>query len=111
MSKNKGLPTGVTQEQVNSWKEKHGKVKMITVPRENGESVDYIIGRPDRTIVDMWAHHIDNDNRVKSREVLKKNCILFGDTSLFDKDVNLESTVYKKIQEMLELYRAEEKEL
>jgi hypothetical protein len=105
------LPKGVTEEQIQEWKDKHGKVKLITCKRENGESVDFIIGQPTRDILDSWAHHHNNDDIVKSRKVLENSCILFGDKALFAKDINLQSTVLKKVQEMLENLQTEEKEL
>jgi len=105
------LPEGVTQDQVNTWKEKYGKVKVITVKRENGKEVQFVIGQPTREILDSWAHYHNNDQIAKARGVLKGSCILHGDQSLFDKDVNLESTVLKKVQEMLVTLEAEEKEL
>jgi hypothetical protein len=110
MSKSK-LPQGVTEAQVQEWKDKHSKVKLISCKRENGEQVEYIIGQPTRDILDSWSHYMSNDNNKKAREILQTNCILFGEKSLFEKDVNLESTVTKKITEMLETLRTEEKEL
>lgn len=111
MSTKSSLPKGVTQEQVDTWKTIHKKVILITAFRENGEEAQYIIGRPNRTIVDMWAHHYDNGATDKARKVMKENCILFGNQELFATDINLENTVLRKVQEMLEILRVEEKEL
>jgi len=110
MSKIK-LPEGVTEANINAWKEKFGKVKIITCKCENGKSVEFIIAQPTREILDAWAHHHNNDNIAKARQVLESNCILHGDKTLFEKDVNLQSTVLKKVQEMLTNLEVEEKEL
>lgn len=105
------LPEGVTESQIKDWKDKHSKVKLISCKRDNGEQAEYIIGQPTRDILDAWVHHINNDNTKKAREVLENSCVLFGDKALFAKDVNLQSTVLKKVQEMLENLQLEEKEL
>lgn len=105
------LPKGVTEGQVQEWKDKHGKVKQITFTRDNKETADFIIGRPTRSIMDAWAHHFNKEDLAKARGVLQNSCILNGDTSLFEKDINLQTSVLKKIQEMLEEVQAEEKEL
>ncbi|MCE9540627.1 MAG: hypothetical protein K8R85_15620 [Bacteroidetes bacterium] len=110
MSKTK-LPEGVTETQIQEWKDKHGKVKLITCKRDKGEEAVFIIGQPTRDIMDAWAHAYDNDKRQKAREILENSCVLHGDKTLFVKDINLQTTVLKKVQEMLENLQAEEKEL
>ncbi|MCK6649706.1 MAG: hypothetical protein L6Q66_08620, partial [Bacteroidia bacterium] len=76
------LPEGVTQDQVNTWKEKYGKVKVITVKRENGKEVQFVIGQPTREILDSWAHYHNNDQIAKARGVLKA-AVSFMATSRF----------------------------
>lgn len=107
---NSALPTGVTETQIQTWKEKHGKIKLLTC-KSGEKEISFIIGQPTRDIVDAWTHHYDNDNRVKAREVLENSCVLHGDKSLFLKDINLQNTVLKKVQEMLKDLQTEEKEL
>lgn len=106
-----GLPAGVTQQQIDAWKASHGKVKLVKCKRDDGTFVDYVIGRPDRETVDMWAHAHDKDDRAKARAILFNACLLSGDKTLFAKDINLESTVLKKITAMLEDVQSTEKEL
>lgn len=105
------LPQGVADLDIQKWKERFGKIKLISCTRENGEEEQYIVAQPTRDIVDAWMSHHEAGRYDKAREVLSKNCVLHGNTDLFKSDINLESTVLKKVQEMLETLRASEKEL
>lgn len=105
------LPEGVTESDIQTWKQKLGKIKLISCVRENGQKVEFIIGQPTREILDCWQTHQENGKYDKAREVLKANCVLHGDKELFKEDVNLETTVLKKVTDLLELLQASEKEL
>ena len=106
-----GLPEGVTQEQVDAWKKEYKKVKTSTFKTDDGQDVLFILARPTRVILDMWNNAFDKGDRQKARDILKTNCIKFGDKKLLDTDVNLETSVLGKIQGMLEEVQAIEKEL
>lgn len=101
----------VTPEQLKAWKDEFKQLKKITVVTKSGGKIPFIVARPTRDILDMYAFKVDKDENKAAREVLQVNCILAGDTTLFAEDVNLESTVMKKITGMLESLDAIEEEL
>lgn len=99
----------VDDAQKDSWKEKHGKVKQITVKTPKGD-VDFIIGRPTTATLDAVAKYQSQEKPHKVREVLQGSCVLAGDQSALD-DVNVRNTVFGKITDMLEQLEVSEKEL
>ena len=101
----------VTPEQLKAWKDEFKEVKKITVTTKGGKKIPFILGRPTRDILDIYALKIEKDENKAARGVLQVNCILAGDTTLFAEDVNLESTVMKKITGMLGALDAVEEEL
>lgn len=72
------LPTGVTEEQVAAWKEKHGQDKIHLAELYNGEDKDpflLIVKTPNRVShhqFEKWAE----SNPLKAKEILVKDCLL-----------------------------------
>ncbi len=100
----------VTPEQIKGWKDKHKQVIKISIPVGTGK-VQFMLGRPTRSVLDNWVAKLEKDDAKGARDVLKANCILAGDTSIFDDDVNVESTVMKNITKMCKTIEVEEEEL
>lgn len=105
------LPEGVTKQQIEDWKKKHVRIKQVVAKRKTGGSVSFIVGQPTREIMDSWLFHFDKGSYPEARAVLTSNCVLHGDVSLLEEDINLQSTILKKIQGMLEDFQTSEKEL
>lgn len=101
----------VTPEMIAEWKKQLKVIKKIKVKTTSGSVVEFIIGRPTRDVLDIWVSKLDKEDNTGAREVLKTNCILAGDASIFAEDVNVESTVMKRITGMLQECEVEEEEL
>lgn len=112
--------TGKTQQQlldenianIDSWKEKHKRVKVITVKSKLlKRDVPFIIGKPTTQVLDAVAKY-DHDGKTKKvEEVLIGSCVLAGEVALFNEDLDVKNAVMEKVNELFDKLEVEEKEL
>ena len=73
------LPEGITEEQINAWKERYGaeKVKAASLPMDdNGEKfLDVIVRAPGRKELSEFEKWVDR-NPDKAKEILVNSCLL-----------------------------------
>lgn len=73
------LPEGVTQEQVDAWKERYGanKVKIASLPKEDdgNEYLDVVVRAPGSKELSEFEKWIDK-NPLKAKEILVNSCLL-----------------------------------
>ena len=72
------LPDGITQEQVNAWKEQFGsdKVKLAYLKKdESGTRIPAVMHTPTRTVIGEFEKWSDS-NPDKAKEILIKGCVL-----------------------------------
>ena len=99
----------VTAEEIEGWKREHKKVQKITVSFE-GEKKQFIIARPTREVVNAMQKYDRENNIEKQQDILVKNCIKAGDTSLL-KDIDVFNTVIKRVNDLVEDLTTEVEEL
>lgn len=96
---------------VEEWKEKHGRVKHITVKDLQGNLHDYVVGRPTMPVMDMISKYLNENKTNKYRDSMKNNCILFGDKDLVGSDIDVQNAVFGAITDLFEKLETTEKEL
>lgn len=73
------LPEGITEEQVNAWKDRYGadKVKGASLPLDdNGENfLDVVVRAPGRKELSEFEKWVDR-NPDKAKEILVNSCLL-----------------------------------
>lgn len=83
------LPEGVTQDQVDAWKQKHGKdnLRLIKLSRDEGrtDTVTVVARVPDRTVVAEYLRYADS-NITKANSILIENCLLTGKDQVREND-------------------------
>jgi len=107
------LPEGCTPEMVAKWKEKYGKehIKISELPTdETGDSTLSVVLRvPDRRVVGMFERHMERDPD-KSKEIMVKNCTLFGLEQVLAND-GLFFTCFSAIADLIPIRKALTKNL
>lgn len=94
------------------WKDKHKQLKAVAFfSKVHSKWCPFIVAKPTATVMDAIAKYSSQDKTEKIDEVLRESCVKAGDKSLFESDVDLKSSVFKKITSMLEDLQEEEKEL
>lgn len=85
--KNKQLAGGVTQTQVDTWKQKYGKVYKLTIPSQTNpdEKLTAYARKPDKNVLAAAAPHMQSDP-IKAGDILRNNCYLAGDSELLKND-------------------------
>jgi hypothetical protein len=106
------LPTGITKEMIDGWKEKYGDdmIRLKTLYRDNSIEPVYTVTRvPSRPIVNEFMKLIDK-NFDKAMGILVANCCLHNVEEI-KKDPELFLTCGKAIADDLPIGRAESKKL
>lgn len=102
-----------TKEQIKDWKAKYGEnsLTQVTIKGDDGASYDYIIRRPARREMNAMGNHATKNDPSKVNDVLIKNCVLHGDTDVFDQDGSIYLTLVNKITQMMSVRESEVKKL
>jgi hypothetical protein len=111
---NKKIGTVVNTDEfpIDQWKEKHKRVKLITVTARDGFTHQFIIGRPTQSMMDSMTKNILDVKPAKNRDVFRNSCVLAGDKNLFDQDMDVQNKVIEKIMDLFDnSLEVEEKEL
>lgn len=97
---------------IDEWKEKYGRVKIISVADSKGDKHDFIIVRPTQTIMDSLLKGVQDSKMHKTREIFRNSCVMAGDKEVFDKDIDVRNKVIEKIMDLFDNnLEVEEKEL
>lgn len=85
--KNKKLPGGVTQAQLDKWKKEHGEVKEVEIPLDDtGKNiVTCYVKKPNIDILGAAASVAETDP-MRSGLILYDNCYLGGDPETKESD-------------------------
>jgi len=112
MEKENQLPTGVTQVDIDAWKEKYGSDKVCIatlVPDVPEKAMDVIIRIPDRAVYnqyDKWAATEPG----RARDILVNSCLL-SHKEIVKSDDELYFSCCFAIMELLPLHKAIVKKL
>lgn len=88
-----------TPDQLSQWKAKYGEhnLRSAIVETQGGKAEEYVIRVPGRAELEAVGRHGANKDIAKANQVLISNCVLHGNTQLFDTD----GTVYAAILDEL----------
>lgn len=76
------LHAGVTQEQLDGWKDQYGEVHIITVQINENESVTGYFKKPGRDIMANCVNLVHDKKTYEAREFLLNNTWIGGDKSI-----------------------------
>lgn len=99
-----GQNMGITQEQIDAWKKKHGDVYLVEVDGRKA-----CLKKPDRRILGAAAV-VGKSDPMKYNEILLGNCWLGGDEEIKTDDA-LFLGVSAKLADLIEVKEAELKKL
>lgn len=97
--------------EIEAWKETHGTVKAVCFPTKKNGLQAFIIGCPTSPVIDAYKAYDHRGDTKKIDNLLINSCVLAGDKTVIDQDINLKNSTLKSIVNLLEDYQAEEKEL
>lgn len=102
------LPGNVTKSQVDTWKEEHKEVHLITIKKdEEGKECAYIyVKKPDRQTLAAAMKFMTSDI-VKFQEILFNNCLLGGDSEVKTRD----ELFFAAAQKIVGLFQIREAEI
>lgn len=83
------LPAGVTQEQVDAWKQQYGALKTITVTKNEVKAMVILKPLKDRNVLAMAIQHATQMKLVEAGTVILENCKLY-----IDPIINTDDTLY-----------------
>lgn len=103
------LPEGVTQQDVNNWKDKYDDVRLLRLPKDerigSENSLTVVARNPDRDILSEYLKHSDKNPKL-ANEILVKNCLLSGMDEVLEND-RLFLTAVTKLAELIPIGQAE----
>jgi len=88
---------GVTQEELDEWKEKYKEVHIITVKVSDSESITGYFKKPDRNVMANVVNMANNGNMFGAREFLLNNTYIGGNkriTTDFDASIVAQTKLY-----------------
>lgn len=94
------LFAGVTQEELDNWKSKHGEVHIITVKLNEHESLTGYFKKPNRDIMANCINLAQDKKIYEAREFLLNNTFIGGDkaiTTNFDAAITAQTKLWASI--------------
>lgn len=103
------MTTIATPEEIAGFKARYGEENIHLVTVEGGH--DFIIRKPGRRELDIIGEKGMNKDISGANSVLIKNCVIAGDTSVFDKDGSVYMAVMEQLKTLTGHKKAELKKL
>lgn len=94
------LPGGITQAQLDAWKEKHGGVNVVKVHLSEAESVTGYFKKPTRDVIANCVNMATEGNVYEAREFLANNTFIGGDARVntdFDVSISAQINLWKSL--------------
>lgn len=110
------LPGGITQEQLNEWVEKYGKVNENvfrgSVPslREQDKKLYFYYRKPDKNVVALCVSYMMRQEAFKASDEFRNNCLLFSEAEISGDELHKDEyhfAIGKAIGERFEMVQVE----
>lgn len=102
------LTGGITDDQLKSFKKKHGKLRLVSLKGKEGNEEHFWFKKPDMATMSACAKFTESDP-IKAGQIFFSNCLIHGDESAAE-DVDKFTSILPLITDMLQKYEAEVKE-
>ncbi|MBX7204149.1 MAG: hypothetical protein K1X81_01880 [Bacteroidia bacterium] len=105
--------TNYTPDEVVQWKAKYGEnnLRSVTIKTADGQEEEYVLRVPGRAELEAVGRHGANKDVSKANQVLITNCVLRGNTELFDKDGTVYAAVLDELSKLMRKAEATVKKL
>ena len=97
------LPEGITEEQLQVWRKKHGKLIIVNIEDEDKEVFSAVFKRPNKDILSAMTRKAKQDE-INAIFFLYDNCLLAQDDDL-KKDDLLKLEASKKLGEFIQKFK------